>query len=436
MRNIVATAALLLLAGCAEPGREAPPPRTTLVALDGADWRNALPLLRQGKLPVLDALRRAGGSGIMLTNADYRWSPVLWTTVVTGKLPNRHGVTGFMAYNPGEGKSIPTPSTYRRCRALWNVFTERERTVGFVGWWVTWPAEKVNGFMVTDHFSITRFKLDRNFESIRNEKFSERQTYPEDLYREIEDLKYSRHDVNRDDLSRFAELDPDFVWPEKFRKFDRVSEFAIAHSVDRTHSGVGAKLLAERDPELFGVFFQGIDIMQHFNWEFMDPAGAGTNPSHAERARWGQAIERYYSYADGLVGSLIEAGGSERSILIVSDHGFQPSTERWEKKSISGEHRRQAFCLYAGPGIRRGTRIEEFDAVDVAPTVLAYHGLPVAHDMDGEPHLDAHTEAWRTLHPVEWIETYETGEWDRGDLPAESMSDDLTERIKALGYVD
>ena len=69
----------------------------------------------------------------MLTNADYRWSPVLWTTVVTGKLPNRHGVTGFMAYNPGEGKSIPTPSTYRRCRALWNVFTERERTVGRAG---------------------------------------------------------------------------------------------------------------------------------------------------------------------------------------------------------------------------------------------------------------------------------------------------------------
>jgi predicted AlkP superfamily phosphohydrolase/phosphomutase len=385
---------------------------------------------------VLAALRRAGASGVLRTNADFRWSPVLWTTVATGKLPQKHGVTGFLVYVPETGKAIPTPSTQRRCRALWNVFTERGRTVGFVGWWVTWPAEKVNGFMVTDHFSVSRFKLERNFESLRNERFFERQTYPEELGREIEDLKYSHDDVTRDDLAAFAKLDADFVWPEKLRKFDRVAEFVIAHSVDRTHSRVAAKLVAERNPELLGVFFQGVDVMQHFCWEFMDPEGTGTDPPAGERARWGEAIERYYAFADGLIGSMIDAGGSKRSVLVVSDHGFRPSTERWEGKGISGEHRRQAFFVHAGPGVERGIRIDDFDAVDVTPTILAYHGLPVAHDMDGEPCLDAHTVRWRKHHPLEWIDTYETGEWDRGDLPAESLSDDLAERIRALGYVD
>jgi len=428
--------ALLLLASCATPDEEVTAPRTTLIGLDGADWRNALPLVRQGKLPVLAALRRAGTSGTLLTNADYRWSPVLWTTIATGKLPMQHGVTGFMVWNPGEGKSIPTPSTQRRCRALWNLFTERDRTVGFVGWWVTWPAEKVNGFIVSDHFSVTRFKLDRDLSDVRNESFYERQTYPEELVREIESLRYERDDVGPDDLARFASLDADFAWPGEFRKFDRVSEFAIAHSVDRTHSAVSAKLLAERSPELLGVFFQGIDIMQHFTWEFMDPQGVGTSPTAVERARWGQAIERYYAWVDGLVGGLVEAGGGERSVLLVSDHGFRPSTERWERKNISGEHRRQAFFLWAGPGVERGARIEGVEAVDVTPTLLAYHGLPVADDMDGEPRVDACTDRWRELHPVARIDTYETGDWDRGDLPAESLSDDLAERIKALGYVD
>ncbi|MGH2570196.1 MAG: alkaline phosphatase family protein, partial [bacterium] len=329
MSRAAVAVGLVLLAGCGG-GEPAPPPRTTLVGLDGADWRNALPLLRQGKLPVLGTLQRAGVSGIMLTNPDYRWSPVLWTTIATGKLPQQHGIGGFMVLDADAGKAIPTPSTQRRCRALWNLFTEQDRTVGFVGWWMTWPAEKVNGFMVSDHFSLSRFKVDRKFE-VRSEKFFERQTYPEELLREIEGLKYSHDDVSRDDLAAFARLDEDFTWPETLEKFDRVSEFVIAHSVDRTHSAVAAKLLAERSPELLGVFLQGIDVMQHFCWEFMDPEGAGTNPPPAERERWGEAIERYYIFADRLVGSLIDAGGSERSVLVVSDHGFRPSTERWEK---------------------------------------------------------------------------------------------------------
>ena len=192
--------------------------RVLALGLDGADWRNALPLLRQGKLPVLAALRRAGVSGTMLTNPDYRWSPVLWTTVATGKLPQQHGVGGFMVLDADAGKAIPTPSTQRRCRALWNLFTERNRTVGFVGWWVTWPAEKVNGFMVSDHFSLSRFKVDKKFE-VRSEKFFERQTYPEELVDEIEHLKYSHDDVTREDLARFARLDEGFAMPEELEKF-------------------------------------------------------------------------------------------------------------------------------------------------------------------------------------------------------------------------
>ena len=54
------------------------------------------------------------------------------------------------------------------------------------------------------------------------------------------------------------------------------------------------------------MFFQGIDIMQHFYWEFMDPEGPGTQPPLGERARWGGAIEQYYRFADGVVASAYE----------------------------------------------------------------------------------------------------------------------------------
>lgn len=433
-------AALLLAAlgagsGCGKPAPPAPSARTALVGLDGADWRNLLPLLRQGKMPVLAAIRRAGTSGTMLTNADYRWSPVLWTSIATGMLPDRHGVTSFMTQVPGQSRPIPTPSTERKVGAVWNFFSESGRTVGFVGWWVTWPAETVNGFIVSDHFSVTRFSLGHDYESAPDASFHASQTYPDSLAERLAPLRVPYDVIGRDDLAQFADLPEDFRWPERLERFDKVAEFAIAHSVDRSHAGAGTTLLAEREPELFGVFFQGIDIMQHYFWEYMDPAQPSWRPSPRDVAVWGQAIERYYRFADGLVGRVVDAGGDGRAVMVVSDHGFRPSDERYAEKNISGEHRRQAVFLWAGPGVRRGPA-EAMDAVDVTPTILAYHGLPVAEDFDGEPLLSALEESWRRDHPLRTIPTWETGERERPQLPDESVTADLEERIRALGYIE
>lgn len=434
--------AALVAGGCGRAEDVVPPPEpahaaTTLIGLDGCDWRIALPLVRQGKLPILGALHRAGTSGVLLTNPDYRWSPVLWTSIATGKLPHQTGVTNFFARIEGIERPIPTPSMARQCKAIWNLFSEESRTVGFVGWWVTWPAEAVNGFMVSDHFSVSRFDLGEEFaREVEDEAFYVRQTYPEELAGEIRPLKYGRDRVTREDFARFANLPADWELPREFHKFDKASEFAIAHSVDRTHFAVGEKLLRERDPELFGVFLEGIDVMQHFLWEFMDPEGPGTEPTDAERRMYGEAIERYYRFTDGLVGALVEAGGSERAVMLVSDHGFRPDTERYADKGISGEHRRQAFFLWAGPGIRRGARLDAVDAVDVTPSILAYHGLPWGRDMDGEPALGALTPSRLQSRPPREIETWEVAPLERVELPPESVTRDLEERIRALGYID
>lgn len=435
-----ATALAIAVSGCGEGnGKKAPappPPRTALIGLDGADWRNLLPLIREGKMPVLAAVRRAGTTGTMLTNADYRWSPVLWTSIATGKLPDKHGVTSFMAVVPGQARPIPTPSTQRKVGALWNFFTESGRTAGFVGWWVTWPAEKVNGFIVSDHFSVTRFSLGHDYEAAPDESFDRSQTWPDSLAAELAPLRVPYESIGRDDLAPFADLPDSFRWPERLERFDKVAEFAIAHSVDRSHHGAAVRLLHERPPELFGVFYEGIDIMQHYFWEFMDPEEPAWRPSPADVATWGESIERYYRFSDRLVGELIDAGGDGRAVMIVSDHGFRPSDERYADKHISGEHRRQAIFLWAGPGVARGALAPAVNAVDVAPTILAYHGLPVADDFDGEPLLSALDADWRDAHPLRTVPTWETGERERPELPEDSATGDLEERIRALGYIE
>ena len=49
-------------------------------------------------------------------------------------------------------------SVLRSVKALWNVASEKGLRVGVVNWWATWPADPVNGYVVTDR---AFFKLEK-----------------------------------------------------------------------------------------------------------------------------------------------------------------------------------------------------------------------------------------------------------------------------------
>ena len=53
-----------------------------------------------------------------------------------------------------------------------------------------------------------------------------------------------------------------------------------------------------------------------------------------------------------------------------------------------GNHRIDGIILAHGPWIRKGHRIRHARIIDVAPTILHLHGLPVPTDMDGEPLME------------------------------------------------
>src|SRR5262249_13613406 len=47
------------------------------------------------------------------------------------------------------GKQTPVLSNERKARAIWDILGENGVRCGIVGWWLTWPAEPVDGFMVS-----------------------------------------------------------------------------------------------------------------------------------------------------------------------------------------------------------------------------------------------------------------------------------------------
>ncbi len=99
--RIALLAALVLGVGC---GRAEPTgsPIVLLVGVDGLEWSVLLPLLEDGELPVLEGLMAEGSYGLLETLRP-TFSPILWTTIATGKPAAKHGIRGFVRSSSEDG---------------------------------------------------------------------------------------------------------------------------------------------------------------------------------------------------------------------------------------------------------------------------------------------------------------------------------------------
>jgi hypothetical protein len=127
-----------------------------LIGLDGADWQLIDPWIAQGKIPNLARLK-ARSAWANLKSMQPILSPLLWTTVATGRRPEDHGVVDFLVKDPATGQRVPISSRFRKVPALWNIFTAMGLSVDVVAWWASWPAETVNGVIVSDRVAYSLF---------------------------------------------------------------------------------------------------------------------------------------------------------------------------------------------------------------------------------------------------------------------------------------
>ena len=97
--------------------------RLLLIGWDSADWKIIHPLLDQGKLPALKRLVESGVSGNLAT-LEPQLSPMLWTSIATGKMAYHHGVHGFTEVDPVSGRVVPVSAATRCCKTLWEMLGE------------------------------------------------------------------------------------------------------------------------------------------------------------------------------------------------------------------------------------------------------------------------------------------------------------------------
>ncbi len=439
LRTLLAILVLAaLVAGCGEPepatGVDGP---VVVIGIDGAEWSILEPLLAAGDLPNLAGLIERGASGRLASLDPRRKSPVIWTTIATGLDPDEHGVGGFVIEGDPHGRDSYShySSNMWRAPAFWDILGARDRTVGVIGWLVTWPPWPVNGYMISQHVQY----LERFTRSEQGKKVS----WPEALDETIAPHVVDEHELTDEQFARFLRSGVDGldVFTEHYEEGLR-----RALAGDASTYAVARFLFAESVPDVACVYTRGVDEVCHRFWIHahedtrppVDPSKPGTVMLEKQAEELAGLIDEYYRYTDEQVGTLLDALPENATIVVCSDHGFRGPGAWGEHRPWYGEeqHGLEGVVIISGPAVRPGVTIESASVYDIAPTILALTACPVADDMPGRPLTEIFTEAFARENPVTTIASH--GRTERGDAqPIESpVDDEVLERLRSLGYIE
>lgn len=120
--------------------------------------------------------------------------------------------------------------------------------------------------------------------------------------------------------------------------------------------------------------------------------------------------------------------GTNFSLLTQADKGVF-GTHSW-----TGCHHPRGIFIAAGPGIRKNNKFKGARMIDVTPTSLFDMGLMVPSYMDGKVLTAIYEDAYLKEHAPEYA-SLEAGSATRNVTLSEQEQDELSKRLKALGYL-
>ncbi len=405
--------------------------RLLLVGWDSADWKIIHPLLDRGELPGLKSLVEGGISG-NLTTLEPQLSPMLWTSIATGKMAYHHGVRGFTEVDPASGKIIPVSAATRTCRTLWEILGERGLRSHVVGWFATQGERDFPGKMVSNMFphlnGVSRDARPTDWPAPIPGTY-----WPEDLGAELDALRVSPWEMTGDDVIRAFVPDASKVDQSKDKRLHHLAEkLAEAYSIQSA-----ATYLMETDPEwdFMAVYFRAIDEISHIFMPYHPSRMDGVPEEDFQMYR--NVVTAAYSVHDMMLQRLLHLAGPDTSVMLVSDHGFhsdhlRPKFTPQVPAGITVWHRPQGVIAARGPDFRQDEVVRGARLLDITPTILHHFGLPVGDDMEGR----VLEEVFAEQRPIE-----RTTSWENGVLPTRhalpaTIHDALLEQFVALGYID
>ena len=408
-----------------------PKRKVLLIGWDSADWRVINPLLDAGKLPHLEQLVNGGVIGNLSTLYPVL-SPMLWTSIGTGKRPFKHGIHGFAEPDPDTGGVRPITNLSRKTKAIWNILSQHKKKCVVVGWWPSHPAEPLpNGVMVSNHYQRAP-----NKDPAKPWPMQSGTVWPSRLEESLAELRVHPGELCAEHILPFvpkaAEIDQ-----EKDRRLESLAKIiADCASVQ----SAATELIHSEPWDFMAVYFDAIDHFGHGFMKYHPPRQAHISEKDFEL--YNGVIEAGYRYHDMMLGVLMAMAGSDTTVVLMSDHGFHPDNLRpssipMEPAGPAIEHRHYGIIAAKGPGLKKDERIYGATLLDITPTLLSLFDLPVGQDMDGKPLVNLFEKAPK----IETIPSWDDVPGKDGSYPPDTKlsageAKEAIKQLEALGYIE
>ena len=273
------------------------PPRILIIGLDAATWDLISGWVDEGALPNLAKLIAGGATGELQSSIP-PLTPPAWTSFMTGCNPGKHGIYNFMEPREGTYAMGYANAGSRKARTLWRVLNDAGYKTGVVNVPFTYPPEKLDGFQISG--------MDTPGESSAF-------IHPPELKEELEaaigplGLEIRYLGAMSTDGRRDAVL-------EGMRKLDEQWTRVALHT------------LAQHPCDVMMVTFMSIDTVQHYFWHYMDADHFFHDAVGS--ARYRDAVKDVYRRLDASVGRLLAQLPAECTVVVASDHGGGPVSDR------------------------------------------------------------------------------------------------------------
>lgn len=411
--------------------------------------------------------------------------PMAWTMVATGRDLAAHGIVdvqtqvirGLSAsirvapeqiglYNIFQTvvpfmrltRTVPVKSYMRATKGLWNIASDADFRSATVNWWVSWPAERVRGDIVSDHawlklkgpvtgvgdpqrdadgeVALTRPRVGAGVQirgngmtgavvPIRpdgNPLLLESETWPKTLLIELSALAWESIPDSLAD--RYGAAAPEDALAS-------LEGLGIPRDVllsDLFYAQSAAWLLDRREPRLWILHLPGPDILRRvLGRDIADPAAREEARREALRVYWRTLDPALRSVFRRIAAPPQEAPGHAAFWVCLPGAA-------WDNAAAVSQ---DGFIALAGRGVARTRLDTPIRLTEIAPTVLWILGLPVALDMDGGPRTGLlSAEAASPLLPIRTVATYGRQEVPDLSRAAGSLDQEMLERFRSLGYIN
>ena len=416
--------------GAAEPASAA---KLLVVGWDGGDWEIIDGLIGQGKLPNLKRLIDDGVRAKLLSISPML-SPVIWTSLSTGVEPSRHGVLDFVVTDPVDGKTQPVTSAQRRVPTVWEMLSRSGVRSGVVGWWASWPANPLRGYLVSDRIAYQLF----GFEADPNQ--AEGKTWPPELYEDIRPWLVRPESVPWSAVSPYLDGPRSTSGEFNADEMAMLEQFKTLLASGETYLRIATELSSRFEPQLEVVYFEGTDTAAHLFMPFRKPELPGVDALGIESFH--AIVDRYYETADRYLGTLLAERDESWTTMVVSDHGFASDATRPRSTdsrighgAAADWHRRFGILVLSGAHVLGGAQLDEASIYDIAPTILALFGQPVPRSWPGRVLGRVLDPDFLERYPVR----YRNDDPVRQDAAADGLLDpaaeDLLRKLRSLGYI-